>query len=179
MLNQKILKEYLSYDCNSGIFIRLKSGNNKTKVGEAAGNKHSSGYSFIFVNYKSYAAHRLAWLYVYGEFPNECIDHINNDRSDNRINNLREATHSQNNSNVVCKKNNKSGYKGVHYDNTKRKYIAQIGFNKKRIHLGVFDCPIEAHIVYDNKAKELFGKFYNKTDEAKQAINDYFTIKSI
>lgn len=85
------------------------------------------------------------------------VDHINCDKLDNRICNLRVCTHSQNVRNVKAYKNNRSGYKGVHFHYGK--FVAGIRLNKKRIHLGRFTSVTEAALAYDRAAKELHGEF--------------------
>lgn len=84
MMNQEILKLHLDYNQNTGVFIRRISLCNRVKIGDVAGNTNLQGYVAIRVLGKLYKAHRLAWLYVYGEFPRD-IDHINGVKSDNRI----------------------------------------------------------------------------------------------
>jgi hypothetical protein len=91
-----------------------------------------------------YAAHRLAWLYVHGSFPANMLDHINRQTSDNRIANLREATHKQNRENLNVPKNNTSGMIGVYWVPSSKKWQAKIGHNKQRIHLGYFQTKDEA-----------------------------------
>jgi hypothetical protein len=138
MLTQEQLKEKLIYFPKEGYFIRLPLGN-------VAG-YYENGYIKLKINSKGYFAHRLAWLYMTGEMPKDCIDHINGIKDDNRFENLREATKSQNNLNVGIKKNNKSGYKGV--SAYKNKWKATGYLNKKSIHLGYFKYPKDAHNAY-------------------------------
>lgn len=87
------------------------------------------------------------------------IDHINRNGCDNRRCNLRICTHQENQMNTSKQKNNKSNYKGVYFHKRDKKYISSIRFNKKLIHLGYFEDPIEAAKAYDKKAKELFKEF--------------------
>ena len=89
-LNQETLKEVLNYDENTGIFTNCKTG----KIMGIGGNSH--GYIALSIFGKRYLAHRIAWLYVYGEFPKNQIDHINHDKVDNRIENLRDITAREN-----------------------------------------------------------------------------------
>ena len=117
----------------------------------------------ITINKKTYSlrAHRVAWFICYGYLPNT-IDHINMSRDDNRICNLRDCSPSENCKNKNKQKNNSSGFKGVHFSNSKNKWIAQIGNKGGRIHLGQFDCPKEASKAYEAKAKELHGDYMRK-----------------
>ena len=154
MLTQAELKQLLHYDPETGLFTRLTSPTQKIKIGDIAGFK-CNGYIRITLNYKSYAAHRLAWLYVYGSFPKNQIDHINQDRSDNRINNLRDVTVQQNAFNLPLKVTNKHGYTGIEWHKNMQKYRAQIKINYKSKHLGYFDCPKEAHQAYLKAKAEL------------------------
>jgi hypothetical protein len=108
---------------------------------------------------KNYSAHRLAWLYVYGEWPSDQIDHINRNRSDNRIANLRIATPTQNQANrSVCKRNT-TGFKGVTVDPRTGRFRAKIRVNGKRTHIGVFDSAEEAGAAYVAASRRVYGDF--------------------
>ena len=131
MITQSELKSKLLYYPNEGYFIWLKLGN-------VAGSLKSTGYTAIKFKGKMYQAHRLAWLYVHGYMPKNIIDHINGNKSDNRICNLREATRSENNHNAILRKDSKSGVKGVHWCNRNKRWIASIRINKKSIYVGSF-----------------------------------------
>ena len=159
MITQAKLKELLNYDQDTGVFTWnvSKPGRN---FGSIAGTRHVNGYTHIQLNRKIYKAHRLAWLYVHGYFP-ECIDHINNNRDDNRIANLREATISQNNHNSKLSKNNTSGIKGVHWHKKSKKWCATLGFHGKIMHLGVFDDLELAELVVMEARSKYHGEFVN------------------
>jgi len=140
MLNQILLKKLLNYDENTGIFTRRISLHGKVKVGDIAGTIANDGYCHIRVDSKRYQAHRLAWLYVHGEWPTNQIDHINGIRNDNRIANLREATRSENQQNrKTSNYNSTSGYLGVSVN--KDAYTSYIRLNGKIIYLGRFKNP--------------------------------------
>lgn len=136
-LTQKRLKELLKYDKKSGIFTR-KTGRGGKKANDIAGSLHKTGYIIINVDEKSYQAHRLAWLYVYGEMPKEQIDHINHIKTDNAIKNLRMATQKENSKNMSKSKKNTSGVTGVHWHNVAKRWCARINVDGKKIHLGLF-----------------------------------------
>lgn len=108
------LLELISYDKETGKIIRRKSGRGFHFVpGKEAGGKANDGYRRIKLDMKSYQVHRIAWLYVHGVFPSFFIDHINGVKDDNRIENLREVTRSQNKMNTFMPKTNSTGFKNV------------------------------------------------------------------
>lgn len=160
MLTQQELKKHLHYNEKTGIFTRLIFISNKIKIGDIAGGKNKNdGYIYIRVNGKKYSAHRLAWLYVNGSFPKNCIDHINIIKTDNRICNLRNATHSQNIINQKIKSTNKTGLKCVY--KYKDKWVAKTKFNKKNINLGIFETKELAYNAYKKFAIQNYGEFVN------------------
>lgn len=160
-LTQETLKQILNYDSNSGCFTYKISPTNGIYVGDIAGCLHkSTGYRRIIIKQVQYRMHRLAWLYVYGKFPEEYIDHINGDKSDNRICNLREATNQQNQLNRGKAKTNSTGFKCVSFSNNKLKYRVKFTFNKIRYNLGTFDYAKDANNAYENFVKNLHGEFY-------------------
>lgn len=113
-LTQLRLKELLHYDPVTGHFTWIVANSNRAPAGTPAGRTgNSHGYCPIGIDGKRYRAHRLAWLYMTGEWPPEHIDHINGVRSDNRWHNLRAATLKENNRNMGLQRNNAAGYKGV------------------------------------------------------------------
>jgi hypothetical protein len=158
MITQSELKEILDYNPDTGVFTWIKSIGTR-KVGDVARYKHHGGYINIKIQGKMYQAHRLAYLYMTGNFPKHFIDHINHIKDDNRWANLRDATHSQNHANKAKLKNNTSGYKGVSWNKQCKKWESQIGYMNKDIHLGKYTTPQEAAEAYKKKAIELFGEF--------------------
>ena len=154
MLTQARAKELLDYDPETGNLIwRWNIGTHKT-AGKVAGCLRANGYKEISVNRKRYNAHRIVWLWHYGVFPANGLDHINGDKSDNRIENLREATKIQNAQNRrTARSDNKSGYLGVGV--SRDKWTAQIYLSGKRLHIGCFDTPEAAHEAYLTKKREL------------------------
>lgn len=138
-MTQLKLKQVLHYDKSSGTFTWIASTAHRIKIGDTAGYRSSSDkYIYIRIYTKSYPAHRLAWLYVYGSFPIDEIDHINHNKSDNSIHNLREVTHQGNMRNRSISNNNTSGYNGVTWAKERSKWRAQIKVNGKTINLGYF-----------------------------------------
>lgn len=154
MITQSELKQRLDYDQHTGLFTRKTSAGG-WKAGEMAGNFDESGYIKIRINRKLYYAHRLAFLYVYGRMPELHVDHINGNRADNRICNLREATTSVNAQNISqYKKNNKARVLGVSESPAGRWY-ARIRFNGKQMRIGTFSTKEEAHEAYLSAKKML------------------------
>ncbi|MBV8474518.1 MAG: HNH endonuclease [Hyphomicrobiales bacterium] len=155
----EILRERLHYDPSNVVFTWIlppKCGS--VAAGDVAGSM-SKGYRTIMLDGRNYAAHRLAWLYVTGEWPSGDVDHVNLDKADNRLSNLRVATDSQNLANRRKNSNNTSGLKGVTWNKLCRKWLAQIVVNRKHKYLGVFDCPAAAHFAYVIAADRHFGEF--------------------
>jgi hypothetical protein len=152
------LRELLDYDPVTGVFTWRLKLHGKMR-GLKAGCPDSRGYIRIKVRQRLLQGHRLAWLHVHGAWPAEEIDHINGDPSDNRIANLRLATHEQNCANTRRRCNNTSGFKGVHWNAQRRKWQAAIRVNGKSRHLGLFTCPVEAASAYNRVAAESFGEF--------------------
>ncbi len=146
------LREVLHYDPATGIFTWVRPTGRRAKIGDAAGSAEGRGYWAIRIDCERYKAHRLAWLYQYGEWPLGDLDHINGDKRDNRIANLREASRSTNIQNLrAAKSHNSSGFLGVILDRSKKtakRYTARIVHNGKQHSLGYYNTPEEAHAVY-------------------------------
>lgn len=156
-LTAQYLRQILNYEPETGIFrwaiVRRPS---PFKPGDRAGTiDKKKGHLIIKINGKSYKAHRLAWLYVTGEWPTTQLDHKNITPADNRLDNLRECTTAINCQNQGMRKNNRSGFPGVYWHKKGKRWIASISVNMKRIHLGYFDDLEEAGAAY-MKAKLAF-----------------------
>lgn len=157
MITQAELKKYITYNPETGIFVRLANKLKKFNNPKIAGYK-KEGYIAIKVNGIAYMAHRLAWLYVYGNMPKDQIDHINGIKIDNRISNLRECTNSENHQNRQPYKNTTSKYTGVTWHKKQKKWNARIKINQEIINLGSFSDEIEAYQAYC-KAKSKIHTF--------------------
>jgi HNH endonuclease/AP2 domain len=158
-ISRELLKELLRYDPKTGLFY-WNCARPKIRVGQVAGTrKHHKGYVIIEILSQAYAAHRLAWFYMTGVWPTEHIDHVNKNKSDNRFDNLREATRAQNRAN--SKTLNKHGLKGVYFHKwlKEKPYEARITSERKQRSLGCFATPEEAHEAYRKAFIELHGEF--------------------
>ena len=158
MITQSELKDLVYYEPDTGNFI-AKKPRGKLKIGNILGNKNHDGYMRIKINYTHYSSHRLAWLYVYGKFPDNEIDHINRIKNDNRLINLREASTSQNGINKSLTKRNTSNFKGVTFNKKANKWQAQATLNKKTYYLGIYQTKEEAYKAYVDFAKKNHGEF--------------------
>lgn len=147
MLTQELLKERLSYDPNTGEFRALVK-RKQLNVGDIAGCWTSKGYWRIKINNQEYSGHRLAWLYVHGRWPTKLLDHKNRDPSDNRIDNLREATYQENAQNRKLSCTSRSGFLGVTLHKKTGKYQASIMNDKKPRYLGLYATAEQASCVY-------------------------------
>jgi hypothetical protein len=146
-LTQESLRELLHYDPETGIFTRKTGLRTGFGIGAVAGGQDGKGYTRIMVLGKKHHAHRLAWLYVYGKLPELSIDHINGIRTDNRIANLRDVSHSVNMQNRRVG-NNGRGALGVRYRTDIHKWQADIVAFGKRSYLGCYDTEDAAYQAY-------------------------------
>lgn len=147
MLTQDRVKQLLVYDPNTGVFKWRVYRAGNAIPGQTTGSVNTTGYTQIKLDAVKYSAHRLAWLYVTGGWPNFDLDHINRNRQDNRIANLRPATRSQNCQNQKPRSDNVSGVKGVHWCKRKERWIVQMNIGGKRKQLGAFTQLNDAQIV--------------------------------
>lgn len=162
-MNIDRLQELLSYDSETGILRwKVKPAKN-IAVGSVAGHLSKAGYVQVGIDGKLYFGHRIAWALYYNEQPPKMIDHINENKGDNRIENLRSATNAENMRNMGKTKRNSTGFKGVTYNKKLKKYVASIGYNMKSIYLGLYNSAEEAHAAYCKAAKELHGPFSKVT----------------
>ena len=153
-------REILSYDPVTGRFHWNVGRSPKTRQGDPAGYvQNPSGYTYIEINGTAYHAARLAWLLATGSWPSLFIDHKDGDRANNRLDNLREATATENARNVRLGARTSSGLKGASWYGPNGKWAAKIRVNGRLLHLGYFATPQEAHEAYVKAALHHFGDF--------------------
>ena len=158
-ITRERVMQLVGYDPMTGLFVWRVVTSNCVKVGQFAGTLHHSGYVRIQLDGRRYAAHRIAWLYVTGEWPADELDHVNGKRADNRFANLRLASRRENMGNRSKRSDNASGAKGVSWHKQHSKWTAQIRCNGRRYHLGYFSTVEEANAAYQGAASLVFGEF--------------------
>jgi hypothetical protein len=155
-VNASGFAEFLSYDPETGVLTwkpslgytwRERAWNTRY-AGTVTGCKSSERYLEVRLFGRLWKAHRVAWAIHYGEWPNEELDHINGDRADNRIKNLRPANRKENSQNLAVRCTNTSGFTGVHRHHSWKRWQARIVYDYRRINLGMFDTPEEAYQAY-------------------------------
>lgn len=156
-ISQENLKNHVFYDVKTGKLVRKKFDGRCMPDGYL-GSLKQSGYMVARIESKSYRVHHLVWLYFHGRYPDKHIDHINGNRSDNRIENLRECSPSENHQNRSSNKNSKSKYLGVSWCSARRKWVARIKAADINKQLGYFGSEEDAYDAY-LKAKEALHKF--------------------
>jgi hypothetical protein len=156
-ISQARLREILNYDEATGVFAwRVRRGIG-TPAGKVAGTVKPKGYIVIFIEGRCYFAHRLAFLYMQGVWPDDQVDHIDGNRANNAWANLRTATARENSWNAKRKRDNRVGLKGV--SGAKNKFRASIYVDGKNRYLGLFATPEAAHAAHVEAARQLRGKF--------------------
>ncbi len=158
-LNLSRLKEVLEYSPDSGLFTWLVS-TGRVCVGTIAGSIKDSGYIMIRIDGTRYPAHRLAWFYCFEEWPSLMLDHIDRNKANNRLDNLREANMSDNMKNTDMRTNS-SGFRGVSLVKKTGKFLAQIKINGINKNLGHYNTPEEASDVYWLAVDKLNDGFIN------------------
>ena len=158
ILTAAIVRELLSYDAETGAFTWKKEGDGYQRfvggrVGRVAGCMHNKGYLQIRIG-QVYLAHRLAWLYVTGRWPEKTIDHIDGNKLNNAFGNLRDVSSQENAQNLRRPlRTNKLGCQGVSKHGIK--YRASITANGKRVHIGSFGNAEDAHTAYLAAKREM------------------------
>ena len=159
MFTQEELKTQVEYNADTGIFTWKVRPNNRIKIGNKAGNHHNRGCIEMSVLGERHLAHRLAWLYVYGYIP-KLIDHIDGNKLNNKISNLREATYAENAYNSKIKSNNKSGVRCVSWDKARQSWEVRIKIDGKLKHFGNYKDLDEAAKVAEKARKEHHTIFF-------------------
>lgn len=150
------LHELLKYNAETGLFtwVKVRRG---CRIGGVAGCRMKSGYIIIRLDDELFYAHRLVWLYVHGKWPIDQLDHIDGNRANNKLSNLREVSNLENAQNIRGPKSkNRSGFLGVRKENSK--WLAEIKVNYKPIRIGLFATPEEAHEAYILTKRRLHAK---------------------
>ena len=167
MLSAEQLRETVHYDPDTGRFTwRVRPSRwSPIHIGDVAGKLNSEGYIELQIARRRYKAHRLAWLWMTGALPTHELDHKNRDRADNRWQNLREATPSQNRQNKCVAKRSFTGVKGVHLHRSRpgmgqTHWVAQARANGVCRRVRCYGFLDEAAEIYANLAKELHGEFF-------------------
>ena len=158
MFSADHLQELFAYQ-DGALFWKVSRGPNKV-VGRCAGGLSSSGYLQVKIGGKRYKAHRLIWVWHGNDLPDGYeVDHINGNALDNRIANLRLATHAQNVRNTSMRKDNTSGAKGVSWSLKAQRWISYVQFEGKKHYVGLFDDFAEAAMAAQRKREDLHGVF--------------------
>ncbi|WP_439559837.1 HNH endonuclease [Roseinatronobacter sp.] len=166
-LTAERLRHLLDYDLKTGVFTWRVQRGSRVKPGDIAGTPNEKGYIVIRIDGKQYRAHRLAFLHKDGEWPEgKQVDHRNGTHGDNRWDNLRVATPSQNQWNRGQQRNNTSGYRGVSFDKTRRKWVAYIRVNGRSRRLGRFPTARKASAAYEAEAQRIRGEYYRPPSAA-------------
>lgn len=155
-LTQARVRELFDYK-DGALYWRIKPSRD-TAIGAIAGTVRKDGYRAIRFEKKQYLAHRLIFLWHHGQVP-RFIDHIDRNPRNNRIENLRAATHRQNHMNREKQSNNSTGFKGISWIARDKKFQAKIKVGEKHLHLGYFDDPEIAYRAYVKAARKHFGEF--------------------
>lgn len=152
-------QKIIDYNPETGAFTWKINRRGHYCAGKPVGSVDDAGYRVMSICGRMFKAHRLAWLFVYGCWPSKLIDHINRDKSDNRICNLREACHSENNINTGLRGDNTSGVRGVSWCSRTKRWMAQICVRKQYVFLGRFASKEEAAAAYNDAAVKGYSEF--------------------
>lgn len=147
------LREVYEYNEKTGVLVYRASRSWNTRAGMPAGCINSKGYIYVTIDGKSMLAHRIAWAIFYGRYPSGFIDHVNTNKTDNRIENLRDVTAAMNRQNQrSAMRNSGTGYLGVRRSGNK--FMANIKTNNKSAYLGTFTNAEDAHAAYVRAKRE-------------------------
>jgi hypothetical protein len=165
-LSNEDVRELFYYNEDTGVLLWRNHRNAKARAGSAVGSIHRTGYRITMINKKNYAVHLLIWQFVYEEIPNQ-IDHINGNKADNRLCNLRACNASENGRNKRLQSNNSTGFKGVSFCIREGSYQATCRWNGSKKWLGYHATAELAHAAYVKFASQNHGAFYNGAQDAK------------
>jgi len=158
MITQQLIADTFEYKDGYLYWKKPFNPNKANLIGKVAGSIHKTGYQHITWMNKSHKAHRLIFMLHHGYLP-DYLDHINNNRADNRIENLRPATHSENNFNASMAKNNTSGFRGVNWHKHSKSWVVRVCAKGKSKSIGYFDDLELAGLVADEARNLYHGKF--------------------
>lgn len=159
MLKREDALRLFNYNPDTGILTWKNPPRSSRFIYGAVVGYKTNGYLQVKLYGMRLYVHRIAWLMVYNDWPTDVIDHINGDRSDNRIANLRVVTNTQNSWNSKMRKNNSSGVKGVTFNSAANKWVGRIRVNGKMVHVGCFDDIEEARKAMENARIKYHGEF--------------------
>jgi hypothetical protein len=166
LITQEFVKECFNYSPETGVLTRAKRTSNRVNVGDVSGYKNHHGYLMVQVGGVLCSVHRVAWMYVNGVWPSGHLDHINRDRTDNKISNLRDVTPAENQHNSRIPKNNTSGHIGVNWNCEINKWVAKICLNCKQTYLGCFEKLEDAVLAYKTASLKMHPKRLENMSDA-------------
>lgn len=158
-LTVRRVRYLLAYNPKTGKLTWKVRQSIRVQIGDEITGRMKQGHLRVSIDYRRYLAHRVAWFHFYGRWPRGRLDHKNTKENDNRIRNLREATHPQNLWNRGAQHNNMCGLKGVSYDDRRDRWFARIMVNGKLHWLGYFVSAKHSHSAYVKAADKLHGEF--------------------
>jgi hypothetical protein len=159
MITQEELKSQVNYDQETGIFTWKVRNSNRIKIGDQAGNYHNGGYIEMYLLGERHLAHRLAWLYVNGYMP-KIIDHIDGNKLNNKISNLREVSYAENMYNSKIRSDNKSGVRCVSWNKKHQKWEVRVKIDGKLKNYGYYKELDDAAKVAEKVRKEHHTIFF-------------------
>lgn len=158
-LTVESIRRLVSYDAETGTFTRLVPGGNGVKAGDRTGYVNAGGYVVLSLCDQKLYAHRVAWLLTHGEWPTKFIDHIDGDKQNNRIENLRNVSNQLNTQNIRAARGASSGLLGAYWDKQKSKWMSLIMTNGRSKFLGYHQTPEGAHAAYMNAKSTMHEGF--------------------